>query len=60
MAEERINRLIAGAQGKLDQFQHVNEEQMTGRRQQRPMPGQTRMSSNVVTLPDNTKKLVST
>ena len=60
MAEDRINRLIAGAQGKLDQFQHVNEAEVSGRRQNQEEPCQTKMSSNVVTNPDNTKSLVST
>lgn len=60
MAEDRINRLIAGAQGKLDRFQHVNEEQVSGRRQHQEKLCQTKMSSNVITNPDNTKSLVST
>lgn len=60
MAEDRINRLISGAQGKLDRFQHVNEEQVSGRRRHQEELCQTKMSSNVVTNPDNTKSLVST
>ena len=76
MAEDRINKLIAGAQGRLEHFPHVNEEELGGRKRQpqhqhqdqprrqapqrEPEVCQTEMTSNVVTNPDNTKKLVST
>ncbi|KAK9819114.1 hypothetical protein WJX74_003904 [Apatococcus lobatus] len=60
MAEDRIIRLIAGAQGKLDRFQHVDEDQVSGRKRHQEEPCQTKISSNVVTNPDNTKSLVST